>query len=265
MESENGVVMEDEKHVIGETTKESIHKEIEENLNAEIQPKNEVSQSIVEIDGNNSAVSKISKHGKEHGFKSGATSKNTKSATKAKPNLKAITSSSQTQRQQNLSKSLTFPSKIARADAMKKSTDGILLKKENKNVQAVASTIHSRKLTNSKVKSKDTKTNHGNSKLMASLTSNNSFKSSELGRTSNVNAVAKSHTSEASLPVDQNSNPAKSERPNKEDDDVHSTTSSLTPQKSSSQSWKRKFKKRKQKKAICKRNRRKARRQRSRN
>jgi hypothetical protein len=33
-------------------------------LNAEIQPKNEVSQSIVEIDGNNSAVSKISKHGK---------------------------------------------------------------------------------------------------------------------------------------------------------------------------------------------------------
>jgi hypothetical protein len=64
MESENGVVMEDEKHVIGETTKESIHKEIEENLKGEIQPKNEVSQSIVEIDGNNSAVSKISKHAK---------------------------------------------------------------------------------------------------------------------------------------------------------------------------------------------------------
>jgi hypothetical protein len=63
---------------------------------------------------------------------------------------------------------------------MKKSTDGILLKKENKNVQAVASTIHSRKLTNSKVNSKETKTNHGNSKLMASLTSNNSFKSSEV-------------------------------------------------------------------------------------
>jgi hypothetical protein len=56
--------MEDEKHVIGETTKESIHKEIEENLNEEIQPKNEVSQSIVEVDGNNSAVKKISKHAK---------------------------------------------------------------------------------------------------------------------------------------------------------------------------------------------------------
>ncbi|PNY04849.1 hypothetical protein L195_g001280, partial [Trifolium pratense] len=233
MESENGVVMEDEKHVIGETTKESLQKEIEENLNAEIQPKNEVSQSIVEIDGNNSAVSKISKHAKEHGSKSGVASKNTKSATKDKSNLKATTSSSQTQRQQNLSKSLTFPSKIARVDAMKKSTDGILLKKENKNVQAVSSTIHSRKLTNSKVNSKEAKTNHGNSKQITSLKSNNSFKNSELGRASNVNAVAKSHTSEASLPIDQNSNPAKSEKPNKEDDDVHSTTSSLTPRRKS--------------------------------
>jgi len=90
------------------------------------------------------------------------------------------TTSSQTQRQQNLSKSLTFPSKSARLDAMKKSTDGIPKKTENKHVQAVASTIHSRKLTNSKLNSKEAKTNLGNSKQRNSLTSVNSFKSSEV-------------------------------------------------------------------------------------
>lgn len=229
MESENEVVMEDEKHVIGETTKvEHIHKEVEDNGNAEIEPKNEASQPKVEIDSNNSAVTKNSKSSKEPGVKSVVASKNTKSTTKVKPNLKGTTSS-QTQRQQNLSKSLTFPSKSARLDAMKKSTDGILKKTENKHVQAVTSTLNSRKLTNSK----EAKTNNGNSKQRTSLTSINSFKSSEFGRSTPVNAVAKSQTSEASIPVDQNSNPAKSEKPNREDDDVNSTTSSLTPGKKS--------------------------------
>lgn len=230
MESENEVVMEDEKHVIGETTKvEHIHKEVEDNGNAEIEPKNEVSQPKVEADGNNSAVTKNSKISKEPGVKSGVASKNTKSTTKVKPNSKGITSSSQTQKQQNLSKSLTFPSKSARLDAMKKSTDGILKKAENKHIQAVASTLNSRKLTNSK----EAKTNKGNSKQRTSLTSINSFKSSEFGRSTPLIAVAKSQTSEASIPVDENSNPAKSEKPNREDDDVNSTTSSLTPGKKS--------------------------------
>ncbi|CAI8602324.1 unnamed protein product [Vicia faba] len=207
MESDNGVVVEDEKHVIGEITKENIHIEIEENFNAETKTKNEVSQPVVVSEGSNSVVIKNSELAKELGVKSGVASKNTKSTAKDKPNLKAATSSSQ--RQQNLSKSLTFPSKSARVEAMKKSTDGILWKTENKHAQAVASTLHSKRLTNSKVNTKEAIKSHGNSKR-TSLTSINSFKSAE------------------------NSNPAKSEKPNKEDDDAHSTTSSLTPCRKSS-------------------------------
>ncbi|CAK8571274.1 unnamed protein product [Lathyrus sativus] len=206
MESDNGIVMEDEKHVIGETTKKNIHKEIEDDSNAENQTENEVSQSIAVSEGNNSVVIKNSERDKEPGVKSGLALKNTKSNTKDKPNLKATTSSSQ--RQQNLSKSLTFPSKLARVEAMKKSTDGILQKMESKHAQAAASTLHSKKLTNSKVNTKEAIKNHENFKR-TSLTSINSFKSSE------------------------NSNPAKSEKPNKEDDDVRSTTSSLTPRRKS--------------------------------
>lgn len=233
MESENEVVMEDEKHIIGETTKENIPKEIEEKFNEEIQTKNEESQSIVESEGNNSKVTKNSKRIKEPGVKSNVATKNTKSSTKDKQSLKATTSSSQTKRP-NLSKSLTFPSKSALVEAMKKSTDGnILLKTLHKHVQAEASTLHPKKLTNSKVNSKDAKTNHGSSKQRTSLTSTNSFKPSEFGRSPPMNALTKSHTSEASLPVDQNSNPAKTENLNKEDDDVHSTTSSLTPRRKS--------------------------------
>lgn len=59
---------------------------------------------------------------------------------------------------------------------MKKSTDGILKKTENKHVQAVTSTLNSRKLTNSK----EAKINNENSKQRTSLTSINSFKSSEV-------------------------------------------------------------------------------------
>lgn len=105
---------------------------------------------------------------------------NTKSTTKDKPNLKVTTSSSQ--RQQNLSRSLTYPSKLAHVEAMKKSTDGILLKTENKRAQAAASNLRSRKITNTK----EPKTNHGNSKQRTSLTNH-------------VNTVAKSITSVASL------------------------------------------------------------------
>lgn len=236
MESENGVAMEDEKHVIGETTKENIDKKVENDCNAEIQAKNEVSEPTAESEGQNSAVDKNSKRAKEPSGKGGVVSKNNKSATKDKPNLKTPITSSKTQRP-NLSKSLTFPAKSTRGDGMKKSTDGILMKTENKHVQgngvrAEASIRHSNssRLTNSK----EAKTNTGNSSQRNSLTSMSSFKRSAFGRSTPVNAVAKSLTSEASLPVDQISNPAKTEKPNKEDDDAHSTTSSVTPRRRSS-------------------------------
>lgn len=230
MESENGVtIMEDEKHVIGETTKENINKEeIEENYDAEIQTKIEVSQPTVEPQGHNSAVvSKNSKRAKELGV----ASKNTKLSTKDKPNLKAQTSSSKTQKQ-NLSKSLTFPSKSARGDVMKKSTDGILVKPQNKHVQSSNGVKVSSRFTNSELNTKEAKTNSAISKQRISLPSIN--KRAELEKSTPVNTISQSLTSEASLPVDQISNTAKTEKLNKEDDDVHSTTSSLTPRRRNS-------------------------------
>ncbi|XP_020233110.1 protein WVD2-like 4 [Cajanus cajan] len=235
MESDNGVVMEDEKHVIGETTKENINKEAENGCNAEIQTKSEVSEPIVKVEGPKSAASKNSKLAKQPGGKGGVASKNNKSATKEKPNLKSTTSS-QTHRP-NLSKSLSFPAKSAGGEGMKKSINGTLVKTETKNVngaRAEASIRRSSRLTNSEVNSKETKTNTGNSNQRTSLTSMTSLKSSESGMSTPANAVTKSLTSEASLPADQNSTPAKSEKPNKEDDDAISTTSSHTPRRRSS-------------------------------
>ncbi|RDX64993.1 Protein WVD2-like 4, partial [Mucuna pruriens] len=212
MESDNGVAMEDEKHVIGETTKENINKEAENGCNAEIQTKNEASEAIVKVEGPKSATSKNSRLAKEPGGKGGVASKNNKSATKDKPNLKSTTSSSQTHRP-NLSKSLSFPAKSAGGDGMKRSINGTLMKTETKHVngaKAEASTRRSSRHTNSEVNSKEAKTNTGNSDQRTSFTSMTSLKSYEI------------------------SSPEKTEKPNKEDDDAHSTTSSHTPRRRSS-------------------------------
>ncbi|KAH1262470.1 hypothetical protein GmHk_02G005085 [Glycine max] len=225
MESENGVAMEDEKHVIGETTKENINKEAENSCNAEIQTKNEVSETDVKAEGPKSAASKISKLAKGHVGKGGVASKNNKSATKDKPNLKSTTSY-QTHRP-NLSKSFSFPAKSAGGEGVKKSTNGTLAKTETKHAngaKAEASIRRSSRLTNSEVNSKEAETNTGNSNQRTSLTSITSLKTSESGIFT-VNAVTKSLTSEESLHVDQISTPAKIEKPNKEEDDAHSTTS----------------------------------------
>lgn len=67
---------------------------------------------------------------------------------------------------------------------MKKSTDGILLKTENKlanqgnGVRSATSVRLSSRLTNSEVNSKEAKTNPGNSNQRTSLASMNSFKRS---------------------------------------------------------------------------------------
>ncbi|KAL2327326.1 hypothetical protein Fmac_020753 [Flemingia macrophylla] len=232
MESDNGVTMEDEKHVIGETTKESANIEAENGSNTEIQTNSEVSEPNVKVEGPKSATSKNSKLAKEPGGKGGVASKNSKSATKDKPNMKSTTSSQS--HRPNLSKSLSFPAKSAGGGGMKKSINGTLVKTETKNVNGArveASIRRSSRMTNSDVNSKDTKTNTGNSNPRTSVTS---LKKTESGMSTPANVVTKSLTSEASLPVDQNSAPAKTEKPNKEDDDAISTTSSHTPRRRSS-------------------------------
>lgn len=107
--------------------------------------------------------------------------KNNKLVIKDKPDLKASTSSSKKQRQ-NLSKSLSFPSKSATTrDGIKKSIDGVQVKTEAKqhvqgnSVKAESSIRHGSKLTNSQISSKEVKTNHGSTN-QKNLTSTSSFK-----------------------------------------------------------------------------------------
>ncbi|XLS83262.1 hypothetical protein HN51_049093 [Arachis hypogaea] len=264
MESENGVAVEEEKHVIGVSTNENMDKEVENNCNnEENHGKNEGSKPKVEGEASNSAsevgveveieaktkssaASKSSKHSKEPGGKGGVAVKNNKLVIKDKPDLKASTSSSKKQRQ-NLSKSLSFPSKSATTrDGIKKSIDGVQVKTEAKqhvqgnSVKAESSIRHGSKLTNSQISSKEVKTNHGSTN-QKNLTSTSSFKRPMLGRSTPAalaNDVAKSQPSQPSQPsisvVDQNPDSKKSEKTNKEDEDGQSTTSSTTPRRRSS-------------------------------
>ncbi|KAJ1390665.1 TPX2, C-terminal [Sesbania bispinosa] len=245
MESENEVAVEEEKRVIGVTTKENIKKEVEND--AEIQTENEVSKPTVETESpisggdtvaieasKTSSASKNSKRAKEPGGRASVVSKNNKSA-KDKPILKGPTSISQKQRP-TLSQSFSFPTKSGREDAMQKSIDGYPVKAKVKHVQGndeirneASIPHHSRKSTNPEVNSKEAKTNTGGSNQRNSLTSMPGLKRSAFGRSTPVIEVTKSHTYEASLPVDQISNSAKTAKSNKEDDDSHSTTSSVTP------------------------------------
>ncbi|KAK7278763.1 hypothetical protein RJT34_23799 [Clitoria ternatea] len=237
MESENGVSMEDEKHVIGESTKENINKEVENGCDTEIQTKNEASESKVEAEVPKSAASKNTKRAKEPSGKGSVASKNNKSATKDKPNLKVTTSSSQELRP-NLSKSLSFPAKSADGDGMKKSLKGTPAKTETKHVQgnggvrAEPSIRHSSRLTKPEVKEEKTTTRNSNQRT--SLTSMTGIKNSAFGRSTPSNALAKSLTCETFIPVDNISIQGETEKLKKEDDDVHSTTSSPSPRRRSS-------------------------------
>ncbi|XP_061372121.1 protein WVD2-like 4 [Gastrolobium bilobum] len=245
MESENGVAVEEEKRVIGATIEENIKKEVENDCNGtEIQTNNEVSKPIVDaevpisagdavaVEASTTSTSEISKLAKEPGGRASVASKNNKSP-KDKPLLKCPTSTSQ-KHKPTLSQSLSFPAKSAREDAIQKSIDGYLVKTRVKHAQGngirdETSIRHSKKSTNSEVNSKEAKTNIGVSNQRISSTSMRGLKRCVFGRSTPVIAITKNHTSEASLPSDQISNPGKITKPNKEDDDSHSTTSSATP------------------------------------
>ncbi|XP_054801979.1 protein WVD2-like 4 [Prosopis cineraria] len=234
MESENGVAMEEEKRVIGETREENLNKEDHKDCNGtEVQSQNEADKPTVEAEGPKSAAagaagealvtSSASKSSKRTTKETGIASKNNKSV-RDKPNLKGSTSMPQKQRP-TISQSLSFPAKTARGAAMKKSVD-------DHEIRAEASVRPSIKSTNSELNSKEVKTKPENFARRASLTSKPSFKRSVFGRTTEVNAVAKSHASETSLTTaDQNSDAAKTAKPNIEDDDANSTTSSGTPRR----------------------------------
>ncbi|KAI9122027.1 hypothetical protein K1719_006716 [Acacia pycnantha] len=231
MESENGVAVEEEKRVIEEIREENLNKEENKDYNGtEGQGQNEAAEPTVEGEGPKSLASEVageapvtssaSKTSKLTTKETGVASKNNKTV-RDKANLKGSTSMPQRQRP-TVSQSLSFPAKTARGAVMKKI-------KDDNEIKAEVSVRPSIKSTNPESSSKEVQTKTDNFNRKASLTSKPSFKRSVFGRTTEVNAVAKSHTSEASLSVDQNSNTAKPAKANKEDDEANSTTSSATP------------------------------------
>ncbi|MED6165655.1 hypothetical protein PIB30_101741 [Stylosanthes scabra] len=215
MESENGVAVEIEKRVIGMTTnkdntKNQVGNELSKTIVAESECPN--SKDAVEASVTCSASKTTPKHAKEaSGRVVGVGSKN-KKPSKDKPVLKKVPTSISQKQRQTLSQSLSFPAKakLGHEDGMLKSFDGYPSNTKTKPKHGIIP------------KDETPKTNR-----RTSLTSMPNSKSSVFGRTTTVSK--KNHKTETALPADEISNPEKTPKPNKEDEDSHSTTSSATP------------------------------------
>ncbi|KAF5737395.1 neurofilament heavy polypeptide-like isoform X2 [Tripterygium wilfordii] len=153
------------------------------------------------------------------------------------PNLKGTTHFPRSQRAV-LSQSLSFPSRGALVDSMRKSIETHPVKSNVKHVRENGTkakdsvsngsvTSMSSRRTSTGVSSKQASTNtSGISLKRASLPGNLQAVS---GKPSTVNEAATRPPSEPAQLDDQNSNPVSTMLPSKEDDDTHSTNSGVTP------------------------------------
>lgn len=175
-------------------------------------------------------------------LKTNGTSKNGK-LSKNKSSLKGANQASHNQRAL-LSQSLSFPAKGVQPNGLRKSMDGYLRKVDTKHAEANtkmanASSNGSSSLlarlseANKRASAMDVKMANGNSTAVygrrATLASSRSFNKAALTRSSQANGDAKSPTSNVSQVSEQNLKPVITALPSKEEDDVHSTTSSATP------------------------------------
>ncbi|KAL5060424.1 hypothetical protein RYX36_032028 [Vicia faba] len=196
MDSENEVALEEEKRVLGVTDKKDINKEDANVCGEEVHNENEASKIESHVSSNDTVESEALKHAKETNSRESVASKNNKFV-KVKSNLKGTTSTSRKQRP-TLSQSFSFPAKSTREDSMQKSIDGSLFKTKVK----ASNLHHSSKSSNSEGKSNEAKTNTEGCNKRTTLSSIPGLKS-VFGRSTSLGAVHKSHTSEASIPVDQ--------------------------------------------------------------
>ncbi|PON98385.1 TPX2, C-terminal [Trema orientale] len=259
MESENGVALEDEKCVVeGNHVEESVTNLNKGGQNADLGEKvptvSGKSEAVTVNDGLDSSgeavkasvtapLSKNSKTTKDSHAPNNGSSKNSK-LIKDKVS-KSTTQSSRNQRA-ILSQSLSFPARGARADGMKKSLDGLLVKRETKHARengtkaetplangtvTSSSSLNrpTRHSTVAGVQSKEENKMNGASSRRATLTSLPSIKQSASAKLGSVSEAANGPSSDTSIPTDQNPAPVKIAQQLKEEDDVHSTTSSTTP------------------------------------
>ncbi|XP_062112363.1 protein WVD2-like 4 [Humulus lupulus] len=259
MESENGVTLEDEKCVVEENqVEEPVTNLDNEGQNADLKDKaptiNGKSEPVAVtadgLDSSGGAVkasviappSKNSKTSKDSHAPNNGSSKNSK-VIKEKI-LKSTTQSSRNQKGV-LSQSLSFPARGARVDGMKKSVDGLLVKKETKQARAngtkaepsfangtvtsSSSLSHpSRRSIVAEVQSKEGNKTNGASSRRATLTSIPSIKQSTSEKIGSVSETANGPPPDTSLSIDNNSAPITVAQQLKEEDDTYSTTSSTT-------------------------------------
>ncbi|KAF4402371.1 hypothetical protein G4B88_012156, partial [Cannabis sativa] len=258
MESENGVNLEDEKCVVeGNQVEEPVNNLDNEGQNADLEDKsptmNGKSEPVaVTADGVDSAgeavkasvtapPSKNSKTTKDSHASNNGSSKNSKIIKE-----KILKSTTQSSRNQKgiLSQSFSFPARGARADGMKKSVDGLPVKRETKQARAngtkpepsfangtVTSSSLSRpnrRSTVAGVQLKEGNKPNGATSRRATLTSIPSNKQSTSGKIGSVSETANDPSSETSLSIDNSSVPVTAAQQIKEEDDTYSTTSSTT-------------------------------------
>lgn len=261
MESDDGVALQDEKCVVIEEN------HVEESLtdsNKVSQNADDLGEKVPTMNGKSEAVkgndgldssgdatkasvtatpSKNSKTTKDSNAPSNGVSKITK-ATKDNQ-LKSANPTSRSQRVV-LSQSLSFPARGSRGDGMKKSVDGLLVKKEAKNARENGTRAEPTFATNGTVTSasalsrpsrrasaavqpKEEIKHNGPSARRATLTSMPSIKQSSSAKLGSVNETANCPPSETSLPVDKEPIPVITAQQIIEEDDAHSTTSTTTP------------------------------------
>lgn len=256
MESENGVVaLEDEKCVVVEENRveeshvDSNKKGKNADLGEKVPTTNGKSEPVKVNDGIDSSVvatkasvtalpGKTSKIMKYSNAPNNGVSKNTK-ATKQ---LKSTNPPSRNQRV--LSQSLSFPATGARGDGMKKSVDGLLVKREakiarengtraepiapNGTVTSASSLNRPNRRASAGAQPKEETKPNGTAARRATLTSISSIKQSSSGKLGSANATANCPPSETSLSVDKEPIPVKTAQQSKDEDDAHSTTSTTT-------------------------------------
>lgn len=257
MESENGITMEDERNLRPKTHMGGSAVEIakeKKNVDSVDEASNlkETSKHVAKAEGLSSSgketevavnvsANKITKCFKESGTPNGGNSKSSKVA-KDKAILKGSASFTRSQRPV-LSQSLSFPSRGANADVLKKSIDVHPIKKDakqaringvkaqcpssNGTVNSVLRLNQTNRRASTGVETKEVKTN-GVSARPTTLPSVSSIRKSAPVKSSSVNEAGNCSLPEVSLFMDQNSKSGTTALPNKEDDETRSTTSSAT-------------------------------------
>ncbi|WCJ34148.1 TPX2 (targeting protein for Xklp2) protein family [Euphorbia peplus] len=240
METENEVMPTNESVNEASYPEPSVVKK-EMNLTDDQEPMNGTSNHVAKVEAEDSAVNTTGnvpeiKPSKSFKGTSTAASKNNK-LPKDKPILKSLNSLPRN-RKPSLSQSLSFPAKGPRPDNMRKSIDVHPMKTvvkpakdDGRKSQLTSNGTTTSRLTQTTRRVStgvNSKESNGNNVKAVPRKGSSTIPSKEQAAVTSLNASADSPLAEITESTDQNSKSETAIIPRKEDDDVHSTTSSAT-------------------------------------